>query len=136
MSNHLTRFGFLVAAVAFSGVALAQGVADPTRPPDGWLPADPSTAKSPAAAAKPQHTGEPVQLLLVGKTRRYAIVRGELVGDKTGEIKLVEVKRNDVTVQSDRGRETLNLFPDVEKTPPRKQRGMGYPDVIEKKEQK
>src|SRR5688500_3188728 len=96
-------------ATGFVTVAAAQqGIADPTRPPPGWLPVDPNAAKAePGAPPKVEdRTSVPVQLLLVGKTRRYAIVRGELIGEKTGETKLVEVKRNDVTVQSDRGRET------------------------------
>jgi hypothetical protein len=123
-------------AIGFVPVTAAQGIVDPTRPPPGWLAGESSKA-DPKAPAKTEEAGSvPVQLLLVGKTRRYAIVRGELVGEKTGETKLVEVKRNDVTVQSEKGRETLNLFPDVEKAPPRKPAGMGTPEGPLKKEQK
>jgi len=116
-------------AMGHVAIAGAQGISDPTRPPPGWLPEDP---KAPAKAAAPVGAegtgGEPVQLLLVGKTRRFAIVRGELVGEKTAGTKLLGVKRNDVVVQGERGRESLNLFPDVEKTPPRKPGGMGTKD--------
>ena len=131
----------LLALVASGGltVASAQGLADPTRPPDAWLPTDPKAAakSDPAAPAKADEPGmPPLQLLLVGKTRRYAIVRGELVGEKAGEVRLVEVRPTDVTVQSERGREKLSLFPDVEKSPPRKPAGMGTPEIPAKKEQK
>src|SRR5688572_16460581 len=105
-----------------------QGLADPTHPPAEGPRADPK-APGPGGAKpqpRPEDVANPIQLVLVGKTRRYALVRGELVGEKAGETKLIEVGPTDVTVESDRGRETLSLFPGVEKTPPRKQRGMGY----------
>lgn len=123
----MTRRALLgLLATGHVAFAAAQGISDPTRPPPGWIPVD----KDAKPEARAEGSGsEPVQLLLVGKTRRYAIVRGELVGQKTTGTKLVEVKRNDVVVQSaDRGRETLNLFPDVQKTPPRKPAGMGKKD--------
>ena len=117
----------LLAATAFGAAAAPGGISDPTRPAPGWAPEDP---KAPAKAEeKAEGSGaEPVQLLLVGKTRRFAIVRGELVGEKTPGTKLVEIKRNDVVVNSERGRETVNLFPDVQKTPPKTQAGMGQKD--------
>ena len=98
-----------------AGAAAAQGVPDPTRPPPGWLPHDP---KAPKVEAQ-KEGAEPVQLLLVGPTRRFAIVRGDLVGDKTAGTRLVEIKRNDLVVQTERGKETLHLFPDVQKTTPK-----------------
>jgi len=104
-----------------AAAAAAQGLNDPTRPPPGWLPSDPRLPTS-VKAAEPG--GAPVQLVLVGPTRRFAIVRGELVGDK-GSTRIVDVKRNDLVVQTDRGRETFSLFPDVQKTEPRKRPGLG-----------
>jgi hypothetical protein len=129
MSRRYASVLFLI-ATALVAVGAALGISYPTRPPPGWMPVDPNAAPGKAEAKAEGSGGEPVQLLLVGKTRRFAIVRGELVGEKTGGTKLLDVKRNDVVVNSERGRETLNLFPDVEKTPPRKPAGMG------KKEQK
>lgn len=114
---------------AHATAAFAQTISDPTRPPPGWLLPDPKGAK-PEAKVEAGSGGEPVQLLLVGKTRRYAIVRGEIVGEKTPGTKLVEVQRNEVVVSGERGNEKLAIFPDVEKTPPKKPPGMG------KKEQK
>ena len=116
-------------AGAGMGIAAAQGISDPTRPPPGWMPVDPSKVSTKAPEkAEGSAGGEPVQLLLVGKTRRFALVRGDLVGEKTAGTKLVEIKRNDVVVSSERGRETLNLFPDVQKTAPKKQPGLGEKD--------
>ena|SRR5687768_5220366 len=113
-------------ALAQASSARAQAIMDPTRPPPGWdaLPAA-SASKGQTAV---QETGSAVSILLVGQTRRFAIVRGDLVGDKTPGTRIVEIKRNDVIVQSDKGRESLNLFPDVLKTPPKQQPGMGNKD--------
>jgi len=112
----------LLILFGLAGPASAQGLVDPTRPPPGWLPNDPRTAQ----VARPMASGEgSVQLLLVGPTRRFAIVNGDLVGDKTTGHRIVDIKRNDLVVQSDRGRETVRLFPDVQKTEPKKRAGLG-----------
>jgi len=121
MSGRAASVLLLIACLSHASLAPAQGLPDPTRPPASWLAPDPK------AVAKT--TGEqaevPVQLLLVGPTRRFAIVHGDIVGDKGTGTRIVEVKRNEVIVQSDRGREALGLFPHVQKTPPKKPAGMG-----------
>ena len=106
----------------------AQALNDPTRPPPAWMPPDPKAAPVKGATAETTDSGVPVSILLVGPTRRFALVNGEMIGDKGKGTRIVDVKRNDVIVQSERGRETLNLFPDVKKTPPKKPRGMGEKD--------
>ena len=116
----------LLCAIAPS--AAAQGIADPTRPPPAFMPVDPKAPVQQGARKAEGLSDVPVQLLLVGKTRRFAIVNGDLVGEKTPGTKIIAVNRNDLTVESERGRETLNLFPDVQKTPPRRQAGMGNKD--------
>jgi hypothetical protein len=125
----LAIFGGMALMAGVTG-ATAQGIVDPTKPPPGWMPVDPKVA---AAKAKPKGESDdqasvPVSILLVGPTRRFALVRGEVVDNKSPGAKIVEVKRNDVVIQTERGRETLNLFPDVEKTSPRKRTGMGNKD--------
>ena len=111
----------LLAYLGHAAVVSAQALSDPTRPPTGWLPGDPKAPKA-ATTAEP---AEPVQLLLVGKTRHFAIVRGDLIDERSKGNRIVGIHRNELIVQSDRGRETLNLFPDVQKTPPKKPAGMG-----------
>ena len=111
----------LAIGMGYAACAPAQGLNDPTRPPPAWMP---GSSRLPAAAAAPPVEGEPVKLVLVGPTRRFAIVRGELVGDHTAS-KIVELKRNELVVKTDAGRETLSLFPDVQKTPPKKRAGLG-----------
>jgi len=114
-----------LACAAFAGGALAQtaSLPDPTRPPPGWLPKDPN-----APAVSETKDEAPVQLVLTGQTRRFAIVRGDLLSDKGKGSRVVEIRRDDVVVQSDRGRETLSLFPDVKKTPSKTTAGVGHKD--------
>lgn len=107
--------------LAAAPATAATGITDPTKPPPAWMPVDPKAATK---KVEIEEVGPPVQILLVGPTRRFALVRGELAGDKTSGTRLLDVKRNDVIVQSERGRETLNLFPDVQKTAPRKPAGI------------
>jgi hypothetical protein len=120
-----------LALVVAASEAMAQGIVDPTKPPPGWMPVDPKAAAAQPKGKSPggeEQASVPVSILLVGPTRRFALVRGEVVDNKSPGAKIVEVKRNDVVIQTERGRETLNLFPDVEKTPPRKRTGMGNKD--------
>jgi hypothetical protein len=117
---------FALGCLGFTATAAAQtqGLPDPTRPPPGWLPRDPKAA----VVAESKDTDAPVQLVLTGKTRRFAIVRGEVISESGKGSRLVEIQRDNLIVQSDKGRETLSLFPDVHKTPPKKTYGMGHKD--------
>lgn len=125
-ARRASAMAMLLCAIAAD--ATAQGIADPTRPPAAFMPVDPKAPAQQGARKAEGLSDVPVQLLLVGKTRRFAIVNGDLVGEKTPGTKIIAVNRNDLTVESERGRETLNLFPDVQKTPPRRQAGMGNKD--------
>ena len=126
MMRTTRRFLLMAACLGFAGLAAAQaqGLPDPTRPPPGWLPRDPKAA----VVSEARDNEAPVQLVLMGKTRRFAIVRGEIVGESGKGARLIEIRRNDLVVQSDKGRETLSLFPDVQKTPPRTMDGKGHKD--------
>ena len=97
---------------------------DPTRPPPEALPAvkAPTAADVAASQDKKDDVGipagaPPVQLLLVGPTRRFAIIRGQLVdvGPKSKDVRLVELRPDEITLRSAEGTENLRLFPDVEK---------------------
>ena len=107
-----------IATLLFSVPALAapaDSLLDPTRPPPAWLAAQDKSAKPDEAAEAKQ----PVQLVLTGPTRRFAIVRGELVGSgaQAKAPRLVELKRNEVTIETKEGQETLDMFPGIEITP-------------------
>jgi hypothetical protein len=96
--------------------AAADSLLDPTRPPPAWLAAQDRSAKPNEAVEAPK---QPVQLVLTGPTRRFAIVRGEIVGSGADvrAPRLVELKRNEVTIETKEGQETLDMFPGIEITP-------------------
>jgi hypothetical protein len=117
------RFGTPCAYAAIAAMALVLGclspawgqkLTDPTRPPPAWLAAQPKTA-----AAAEQEVASQLQSLLIGPARRYAIIDGQLlgVGDTFRDARVVAVRPGEVVLRSERGTETLKLFPDVEKRP-------------------
>jgi len=97
--------------------AWGQALSDPTRPPQAWLAAQPKAAG--AAAAAEQETAPHLQSLLIGPSRRYAIIDGQLlgVGDTYRDARVVAVRPAGVVLRSKSGTQTLKLFPDVEKRP-------------------
>jgi hypothetical protein len=97
--------------------ALGQVLSDPTRPPQAWLAAQPK-AEGTLSAAEPDIVPQ-LQSLLIGPSRRYAIIEGQLlgVGDKFKDAHVVAVRPAGVVLRSERGTQTLRLFPDVEKRP-------------------
>ena len=111
---------YAVAALAFVlgclSPAWGQTLSDPTRPPQTWLAAQPKTAAAPAAE---QETAPLLQSLLIGPSRRYAIIDGQLlgVGDRFRDARVVAVRPAGVVLRSKSGTRTLRLFPDVEKRP-------------------
>lgn len=104
-------------ALAFVFPAWGQALSDPTRPPQEWLDARPKVAGAPPAfdLEAPPH----LQSLLIGPSRNYAIIDGQLVGvgDMIHDARVVKVSPSEVLLQSERGIQTLKLFADVEKRP-------------------
>ena len=94
---------------------LSQGLADPTRPAPTWL------------AAQPKVTGEivleknavpSVQMLLIGKSRKYAIIDGQIIkpGGNYNGSRVVAIKSGLVVLQGDDALQTLKMHPTIEKT--------------------
>jgi hypothetical protein len=104
-----------VAALALGCLTPAWGqpLFDPSRPPPALLAPPPGAAGKPAAVESPPQ----LQSLLIGPSRKYAIIDGQLVGvgDTFRDARVVEVTRTGVVLHSERGNETLNLFPNVVK---------------------
>lgn len=128
------RYAFAVLASAACCAAWGQAVFDPTRPSPAWIAAqakktggsyDASAAPpgaSPGVSAGSVAEGEAaprLQSLLIGPSRKYAIINGQLVtvGAAYKDAKLVEVRPTEAVLLSEHGRQTLKLFPDVEKHP-------------------
>ena len=101
-------FAFLAAGA--SATAFAQGLADPTRPPQ-VAPAGDGDA---AGAAKSAHR---LQSVLFSSTRKLAVIDGKTVplGGEIGGAILTSINENGVTLRRGAETETLRLHPDVDK---------------------
>lgn len=110
------RWAIAALALGCLSPAWGQALSDPTRPPQAWLDAQPKVAGAPAAE---QEVVPQLQSLLIGPSRRYAIIDGQLlgVGDTFRDARVVAVRPAGVVLRSKRGTQTLRLFPDVEKRP-------------------
>lgn len=99
--------------IALSGIAWAQAMRDPTRPPPQFL--DPADA---AQAALPPDSG--LQTIKRTGKRYVALLRGEWVkpGDRFGEAVVEKIGEHAVVLQYPDGRrETIGQYPDVELRP-------------------
>jgi MSHA biogenesis protein MshK len=123
MFNHAgSRFayrgaaGCLLAALALLCAATAQGetLSDPTRPADAWLAAQ---AKSGSTSLE-QNATPKLQLLLIGPSRKFAIINGQTVriGDTYKDSRLVAVRPGEVVLQDDKSLHTLKIYPGIRKT--------------------
>ena len=104
----MRTMALLIAALA-SGLAPAAPFADPTRPPN-VTGAEPGDGR--AAVAGPR-----LESVLIAPDRRIAVISGQTVplGGKYGEARLVRISESEVVLQNGDQRETLKLFPEVEK---------------------
>jgi MSHA biogenesis protein MshK len=95
------------ASAAFCGSAHAQGLNDPTRPPQAMD----------AVGAAADTSGSVLQSVLISEGRRAAIIGGQLVelGQKFGEATLTRVAEGEVTLTQGREMQVLRLFPGVDK---------------------
>jgi hypothetical protein len=116
------RLRWAIAALALGcgcvSTAWGQALSDPTRPPQAWLAAQPKGAG--ALSGMESETVMPqLQSLLIGPTRSYALIEGQLlgVGDTFRDARVVAVRPTEVVLRSEHGTQTLKLFPDVEKRP-------------------
>ncbi len=100
---------FALLAVLLLPLAAAQGLVDPTRPPDAPLAGGDSGAGAGAARAAPQ-----LQSVLVASSgRRVAVVDGHTVrvGDKVGEASVAGIGDTSVTLRRGKRIETIRLYP-------------------------
>ena len=121
-SAHFSKVLPLLAAwfcLGAAGTAQAQAVADPTRPPDAWLAAQPAAPQTDAAPAQSADSG--AHVTVTGKNRRYAVIDGQVVkpGDQINGARVVAIKANSVTLKQNDSRQVLSLTPGVEKKTPK-----------------
>ena len=104
----MTRAAVLLIAAIASAAAHAAPFADPTRPPSAGADAGPGGQ----AAAGPR-----LESVLIAPDRRIAVISGQPVtlGGKFGDARVVRISESEVVLQNGDQRETLKLFPEVEK---------------------
>ena len=97
----------LIAALA-SAAAQAAPFADPTRPPN---------ASETGSGGQGAVAGPRLESVLIAPDRRIAVISGQPVslGGKYGEARVVRISESEVVLQNGDQRETLKLFPEVEK---------------------
>ena len=106
----------LVRKMAFAGLALwlvtgvasAQTLADPTRPPD---------ALNFATGAGATDSGPVLQSVLISRGRRLAVISGEEVrqGSKFQEWTVVRITPNEVMLRRGKDVQKLKLFPQIDR---------------------
>ena len=99
--------GFVIIAL-LAPPALAQPLADPTRPPDFTAP---GTATAPS--------GPRLHSVLISPGRRLAVVDGETVavGGKVGDATVVQISETEVVLKRGDETERLTMFSGIEKRP-------------------
>lgn len=100
---------FALVTTLFAGVALAEGLPDPTRPPIG-IEADPAAVSAPAPSGLQSIIHRPG-----GKSA--AVINGQYVeqGGRVGDATLARIGEDFVELHSPTGRETLYLTPGIGK---------------------
>jgi MSHA biogenesis protein MshK len=109
MAGYLVRILCGLCIALLHVAAVAEELADPTRPP--------AALAEPVAGAVQKASEVPsgLQSIIISKTRRAAIIDGETVelGKRHGDARLIEVNEGSVVLQGTQGRQVLTLFPNV-----------------------
>jgi MSHA biogenesis protein MshK len=110
-SQLLLELGLVLAIALQAGVAQAQGLVDPTRPPPEAASAGPATAAAPAPLVS-----EPrLQSILISKRpggRRVAVIDGQTlrVGDRINGARLVSLSETEAVLERGGKGQVLKLF--------------------------
>ncbi len=110
MSLSILKPGLAFAGMMCAATAMAQGLADPTRPP-----ASLATAADSAVA-----TGGPVlQSVMLSPGRKVAMISGQVValGGRYGTARLVRLTDSEAVLRDGTETIVLSLYPQVEKRP-------------------
>lgn len=103
----MTKFIALLLGVMTTGLASAQGLSDPTRPPGGQ-----------SETAEAVGSGGPVlQSVMLSPSRKVAVISGEMVvlGGRYGSSKLVRLTETEAVLKNGADVTVLRLHPLVEK---------------------
>ncbi len=103
----MTHWTLLCLGLMTAGVAAAQVLTDPTRPPGGQ-----------AESAESVGSGGPVlQSVMLSPSRKIAVISGEMValGGRYGSSKLVRLSETEAVLRNGADVTVLRLYPLVEK---------------------
>jgi MSHA biogenesis protein MshK len=107
MAGGMTAMIALILGVMTAGLASAQGLSDPTRPPGGQ-----------SETAEAVGPGGPVlQSVMLSPSRKVAVISGEMVvlGGRYGSSKLVRLTETEAVLKNGADVTVLRLHPLVEK---------------------
>ena len=111
----------LMGIVCMPGAAWAQGILrDPTLPPPGAVVVAPGGEVLPAEVAAQQAaaaTQPAVQMVLVGPSRKYAVIDGQVLkpGGQIDQWRLTSITAKGVVLKSDTGAQAISAYPSVQK---------------------
>lgn len=121
MVKHLIGKCIIMAGLLLPGLVCADEIFnDPTRPP--VMEAPPAVE---GEAPKPE-VGPVLQSVSMSKSRKTATINGQevAIGEKFGDATLIKVLDSEVVLRNpDGSMETLRMYPQVEKTVAKPQRG-------------
>lgn len=107
----------LLVLLATAGLSSAQDrlVKDPTIPPAAWLAVQPDESGGAALAA---NSGARLQVIVAGKTRKVAIIDGQMVktGDTFKDVKVTQIQSNRLVMEDEAM--SMGISPNMEKTAP------------------
>lgn len=96
----------------------AQGLTDPTRPPDAQVqgPGQPEATAPDGVAVD---AGPVLQSVIQSGTRQYAMISGKSykMGDAVAGARIIAISETEVTLRDGKQRVVLKMFPGIEKKP-------------------
>ena len=103
------RKWLVLGAMLIASSAMGEVLPDPTRPPDALNPV--------FGNAVTVNAGPVLQSVLISRGRRVAIISGKQVrvNDKFGDARVMKITETEVVLQSGKDRQTLKLFPEMDK---------------------
>lgn len=109
------RLLILWPAFACFSAAFGATVSDPTRPAPAWVAAQAQAVAPGAAAATGMQQSSGLEIILIGKSRKFAVIDGQVVkpGDSINGSKVVNIGAREVVAQDPS--KSLKLTPAVEK---------------------
>ena len=111
-----SRAVIAIGVLLFTQSVDAQGLTDPTRPPDAQVQGQPDAAAPDAVAVD---AGPVLQSVIQSGTRQYAMISGKSykIGDAVAGARIIAISETEVTLRDGRQRVVLRMFPGIEKKP-------------------